>query len=56
MISYQNISRIRREVENILLLVYELEDKGIPKDVIINAIIDEPKKSDKKDECPCKDK
>lgn len=50
MIKYDNIARVRREVENILMLVYELEDKGIPKDVIINAIINEPKEHTKKDE------
>ncbi len=56
MITYQNIARIRREVENILLLVDELEKKGIPKYIIINSILDESKKPDKNDECTCKNK
>ena len=50
MITYKNITRVRRELENILLLVDELEEKGIPKEVIINTIINEPKKSSQEDE------
>ena len=55
MITYQNIARIRREVENLLLLVDELEKKGIPKYIIINTILNEPQKPSKNDECSCKD-
>jgi hypothetical protein len=55
MITYQNIARIRREVENLLLLVDELEKKGIPKYIIINTILDEPKVTSKNNERPSED-
>ncbi len=55
MIKYQNIARVRREAENILLLVEELEKKGIPKYIIINTILNEPKEPSKNDERPSED-
>ncbi len=55
MITYNNIARVRREVENILLLVDELDKKGIPKYIIINTILDEPKATRKNDERPSED-
>jgi hypothetical protein len=56
LITYENIARVRREVENILLLVDELEDRGIPKGVIVNIILNESEKPSNKDECSSKDK
>ena len=55
MIKYDNIARVRREVENLLILVDELRDRGIPKELIIDVIIDEHKKASKKDESINKD-
>lgn len=46
MIDYRVLARIRREVENILLLVDELEAKGIPKAIIVDIIINESEKVD----------
>ena len=56
MIKYDNIARVRREVENLLLLVDELRDRGIPKELIVDVIIDEHRKVGKKDEYSNKDK
>ena len=56
MIKYDNIARVRREVENLLLLVDELRDRGIPKELIVDVIIDEHRKTSKKDEYSNKDK
>ena len=56
MIEYTNIVRVRREVENILLLMEELENRGLCKEAIVNIILNESTKSSKKDECPCKNK
>ena len=50
MIDYRNITRIRIEVENLLLLVDELEKKGIPKDLIVNVILNEHEKPNNEDE------
>jgi hypothetical protein len=50
LIKYDNIARVRREVENILILVDELDKRGIPKEIIINAILDESKKPYNKNE------
>ena len=44
------LSSIRRELENILLLVDELEDKGVLRNVVNEIIVDEFKKTTKKDE------
>ncbi len=55
MISYRNITRIRIELENVLLLIGELESKGIPKDLIISIIKNEHKKPVKEDERTGKD-
>lgn len=41
MIKYTELARVRRELENILLLIDELDQRGIPKDVIVDKIIDE---------------
>ena len=41
---------MRRELENILLLVDELEAKGVPKAKIIDIILDE--KADRQNERP----
>ena len=43
MIIYHNLVRVRRELENIFLLMNELEDKGVPKDIIVDKIIHECK-------------
>jgi hypothetical protein len=56
LISYNNIARVRREVENILLLVDELDKKGVPKDLIIDAIVNGTGKDTQKDVSPNKDK
>jgi len=56
LINYQNIARIRREVENILLLIDELEAKGLPKGIIIDIILNESQKPNKENECTGKDK
>ena len=55
MIHYANIARVRREMENILLLMDELEKKGLSKEVIVNIILNESKYTTSKDERPCKD-
>ena len=55
MISYRNITRIRIELENVLLLIGELEKKGIPKSLIVDIILNEHKKPDSEDECTGKD-
>ena len=55
MIKYENIARVRRETENILLLIDELEKRGIPKEVIVNIILNESKNPNKKDEYSSKD-
>ena len=55
MISYQNIARVRRELENILLLIDELEAKGIPKGIIIDIIINEPEETTSEDDRPAED-
>ena len=34
----------------------DLEERGFPKDAIVNIILNESKQSSKKDECSCKDK
>lgn len=36
--------------------MYELEDKGLPKEAIVNIILNESNKPSEKDECPCKNK
>jgi len=56
MISYHNIARVRREVENILLLVDELENKGIPKAVIVDIILNVSQEPNQEDEHPSKNK
>lgn len=56
LIKYDSIARVRREVENLLILVDELSDRGIPKEVIVNTILNESAKPVKKDECTCKNK
>jgi hypothetical protein len=56
LIKYDNIARVRREVENLLLLVDELRDRGIPKELIVNVIIDEHRKAGKENEHSNKDK
>jgi hypothetical protein len=56
LIEYTNIARVRREVENLLILVDELRDRGIPKDLIVNVIINEHQKSSEKNEHSNKDK
>jgi hypothetical protein len=56
LIKYDNIARVRREVENLLLLVDELRDRGIPKELIVNVIIDEHRKVSKKNEYSNKNK
>ena len=50
MICYQHIKKVRYEVERILLMVDELEKKGIPKDLIVNVILNEHEKPDIEDE------
>ena len=55
MINYTELARVRRELENILLLIDELEEKGVPKGIIIDKIIDEPEETDNQDEHPAKD-
>ena len=54
MIQYCELARVRRELENILVLFDELEKRGIPKEVIVKKIVDE--KTDSKDERTRKDK
>ena len=56
MITYDNIARVRREVENLLILVDELRDRGIPKELIVNVILNEHTKASKTDERSNKDK
>ena len=46
---------VRIELENILLLIDELGERGISKDEIVDIILNEHKKPDSKDECTCKD-
>lgn len=55
MIEYTHIARVRREVENILLLVDELDKKGIPKAIIVDIIINAHEGFNQKDERPTKD-
>jgi hypothetical protein len=55
LIEYSNIARVRREVENLLILVDELRDRGIPKELIIDVILNEHKKPGEKDEHSDKD-
>jgi len=43
-ISYTNIARVRRETENILMLVDELSKRGIPKEIIVKIILNEHEK------------
>jgi len=50
MIDYHNIARVRREVENILLIVDELENKGIPKAIIVDIILNVSQEPNKEDE------
>ena len=50
MIEYTNIARVRRELENILMLIDELEAKGLPKGIIIDIILNESGKTNSEDE------
>jgi hypothetical protein len=55
LINYDDLARVRRELENILLLVDELESKGVPKEVITNLIKNESEKLSSKNERVSKD-
>ena len=55
MIVYKNISKVRRELENMLLLVDELEERGIPRYIIIDAVKNEFGHFSKTYEYPGKD-
>jgi hypothetical protein len=55
LINYDDLARVRRELENILLLVDELESKGIPKEAITNLIKNESEKLSNKNERVSKD-
>lgn len=49
------LSKVRRELENILILVDELESKGLSREVINKMIIDEFEKITKEDESDSQD-
>ena len=49
------LSKVRRELENILILVDELESKGVLREVINKMIIDEFERITIKDEPDSKD-
>ena len=56
MIVYKVLSKVRRELDNIFVLMDELEKKGLPKEAIVKMILNESEKPSKKDECSSKDK
>lgn len=39
MIHYRSLAKARRELENMLLLINELEEKGVPKELIVDELI-----------------
>jgi hypothetical protein len=49
------LSKVRRELENILLLVDELEKRGISREVINEMILDEFERITKEDESHSQD-
>lgn len=56
MITYDILARVRRELENVLILMDELELKGIERKDIIKLITNESKESNITNECTCKNK
>ena len=56
MITYDRLARVRRELENVLILMDELELKGIERKDIVNIITNESKESIITNECTCKNK
>jgi hypothetical protein len=56
LIDYKNLARVRREAENLLILVDELDKRGVPKEIIVNMIVNESEKPVKKNEYPKQDK
>lgn len=50
MIDYRHIARVRMELENILLLIGELEKKGIEKSLIVDIILNEHERPNSEDE------
>ena len=50
MIGYKILAKVRRELDNILILMDELETRGLPKDEIVNIILHESEKLTKTDE------
>ncbi len=55
MIEYQGMARVRRELENIIVLIDELEKKGVPRKTIVKLIQNESENVAKKNECSCED-
>ena len=57
LIRYRGLARVRRELENILVLIDELQERGVSRDQINRIIenITEDEKADSKDECPGKE-
>ena len=49
------LSKVRRELENILILVDELESKGISREVINKMIVDEFERITKENESDSQD-
>ncbi len=56
MIGYKVLAKVRRELDNILILMDELEDRGLPKDEVVKIILNESRKLTKTDEHPNEDK
>jgi hypothetical protein len=56
LITFDRLARVRRELENVLILIDELELKGIERKDIVKLITNESKGSNITNECTCKNK